>query len=162
MNQKKITTYIKEVFPYLLKFFQAWFLPEQDEDRDGLPQWKHILQTGFEDNPLFDAWHEWSLGVNITHVHSPAARSDVVSTKPPASSKWRNSLNKTTYWHCFTSKPPFWRKSIESTMAGADGFVFIIATAETGSSLAGKLLVKQTGSGTIARQVKVRGAEFAC
>ena len=64
--------FLDEVFPKLLKFFWSWFSPEYDEDRDGLPQWKHILQTGFDDNPLFDAWHEWSLGVNITQVHSPA------------------------------------------------------------------------------------------
>src|SRR3970040_2057278 len=55
-----------------MRCFWSWFPPENDEDRGGLPQWKHILQTGFEDNPLFDAWHEWSLGVDITQVHSPA------------------------------------------------------------------------------------------
>ena len=41
---------------------------------------KHVLITGgsrsgksgFAENPLFDIWHEWSLGVNITQVHSPA------------------------------------------------------------------------------------------
>jgi hypothetical protein len=64
--------FLGEVFPKLHKFFWSWFSPEYDEDRDGLPQWKHILQTGFEDNPLFDAWHEWSLGVDITQIHSPA------------------------------------------------------------------------------------------
>ncbi|HZJ23292.1 MAG TPA: hypothetical protein VFD54_08285, partial [Anaerolineales bacterium] len=64
--------FLTKAFPQLLKFFWCWFSPENDEDRDGLPQWRHILQTGFEDNPLFDAWHEWSLGVDITQVHSPA------------------------------------------------------------------------------------------
>src|SRR5690606_979586 len=46
--------FLKQVFPQLHNFFWSWFSPEYDEDRDGLPQWKHILQTGFEDNPLFD------------------------------------------------------------------------------------------------------------
>ena len=64
--------FIEEVFPYLHRFFWSWFSPEYDEDGDGLPQWKNILQSGFEDNPLFDAWHEWSLGVNIAQVHSPS------------------------------------------------------------------------------------------
>ena len=72
MKNQKIRDYLTKVFPQLLKFFWSWFSPEYDEDRDGLPQWKHILQTGFEDNPLFDAWHDWSLGVDITQVHSPA------------------------------------------------------------------------------------------
>ncbi|MDH5644274.1 MAG: hypothetical protein OEY63_08735, partial [Gemmatimonadota bacterium] len=61
---KEDINFLKEVFPYLHNFFWSWFSPEYDKDGDGLPQWKHILQTGFEDNPLFDAWHEWSLGVN--------------------------------------------------------------------------------------------------
>jgi hypothetical protein len=64
--------FLGKVFPKLHNFFWSWFSPEYDEDRDGLPQWKHTLQTGFEDNPLFDAWHEWSLGVDITQIHSPA------------------------------------------------------------------------------------------
>ncbi|MGE5378121.1 MAG: hypothetical protein ACM3XO_23925, partial [Bacteroidota bacterium] len=33
--------YLDQVFPRLLKFFWSWFSPDCDEDRDGLPQWKH-------------------------------------------------------------------------------------------------------------------------
>ncbi|HQU36389.1 MAG TPA: hypothetical protein PLR65_07375, partial [Anaerolineales bacterium] len=51
--------FLKQVFSQLQKFFWSWFSPEYDDDRDGIPQWKHVLQTGFEDNPLFDQWHEW-------------------------------------------------------------------------------------------------------
>src|SRR5215210_4674114 len=40
--------FLNEAFPRLYKFFWSWFSPEYDEDLDGLPQWKHILQTGFE------------------------------------------------------------------------------------------------------------------
>ena len=31
-----------------------------------------MLQTGFEDNPLFDVWHPWSQGVDISTVRDPA------------------------------------------------------------------------------------------
>ncbi len=65
-------TLLEQVFPKLQKFFWSWFSPEHDLQRDGLPEWNHLLQTGFEDNPLFDVWHPWSQGVNIATVHSPA------------------------------------------------------------------------------------------
>jgi len=63
---------LKEAYPKLAKFFWAWFSPEHDRDRNGVPEWDHLLQTGFEDNPLFDVWHPWSQGLNISLVHSPA------------------------------------------------------------------------------------------
>jgi hypothetical protein len=65
-------TFLEQVFPKLQKFFWSWFSPHHDLERDGIPEWTHLLQTGFEDNPLFDVWHPWSLGVNISTVHSPA------------------------------------------------------------------------------------------
>ncbi len=64
--------FIAEVFPKLQAFFWSWFSPDHDRDRDGIPEWNHILQTGFDDNPLFDVWHPWSQGVNIAVVHDPA------------------------------------------------------------------------------------------
>jgi len=64
--------FLAEVFPRLLAFFQAWFAPSNDRDGDGFPEWDHPLQTGFEDNPAFAAWHGWALGVDISTVESPA------------------------------------------------------------------------------------------
>lgn len=64
-------SFLAESFPKLLAFFWNWFSPAHDRDRDGLPEWDHLLQSGFEDNPLFDAWHPWSQGVDIRTVDSP-------------------------------------------------------------------------------------------
>jgi len=72
--------FLAEVFPQLLAFFQTWFVPAHDRDGDGFPEWDHPLQTGFEDNPAFAAWHaclhlhrhRWAQGVDITAVESPA------------------------------------------------------------------------------------------
>ena len=64
--------FLTDVYPKLIKFFWAWFSPEHDRNRDGVPEWDHILQTGFEDNPLFDVWHPWSQGLDISLVHSPS------------------------------------------------------------------------------------------
>ncbi|MGE5251835.1 MAG: MGH1-like glycoside hydrolase domain-containing protein [Bacteroidota bacterium] len=68
-------TFLEEVYPRLHKFFWSWFAPEHDFGHDGIPEWDHLLQTGFEDNPLFDVWHPWSQGVDITTVHTPALAS---------------------------------------------------------------------------------------
>ena len=64
--------FIESVFPHLSAFFWSWFSPDHDRDRDGIPEWNHILQTGFDDNPLFDVWHPWSQGIDISIIHDPA------------------------------------------------------------------------------------------
>jgi hypothetical protein len=64
--------FLAEVFPSLLKFFWNWFSPAHDRDRDGLPEWDHILQTGWDENPLFDVWNPWSQGVDIGIAENPS------------------------------------------------------------------------------------------
>ena len=64
--------FLKSVFPKLLAFVQTWFTPEQDRDGDGIPEWEHPLQSGYEDHPSFSQWHEWAQGIDISKVESPA------------------------------------------------------------------------------------------
>jgi hypothetical protein len=64
--------FLEKVFPQLLAFFLAWFSPDHDRDKDGIPEWDHAFQAGFEDHPLFSLWHPWSQGIDITTVESPA------------------------------------------------------------------------------------------
>ena len=64
--------FLADVYPKLIKFFWSWFSSAHDRNRDGAPEWDHILQTGFDDNPLFDVWHPWSQGLDISLVHSPS------------------------------------------------------------------------------------------
>ncbi|MEW5941676.1 MAG: hypothetical protein AB1750_18590, partial [Chloroflexota bacterium] len=64
-------SFLAECFPGLLKFFWTWFSPAHDRDRDGLPEWDHLLQTGWEDNPLFDTWNPWSQGLDVSTVENP-------------------------------------------------------------------------------------------
>ncbi len=68
----KDKAWVEKTYPRLLAFFRAWFSPVRDQDQNGLPEWQHVLQTGFEENPLFDGWHAWAQGVDITMVQSPA------------------------------------------------------------------------------------------
>ena len=65
-------TFLEQIFPQLLGFFFAWFSPDHDRDRDGIPEWDHAVQAGFEDHPLFSHWHPWSQGVDITTAESPS------------------------------------------------------------------------------------------
>lgn len=63
--------FLEKVFPSLLAFHQSWFTPQHDRDGDGIPEWDHPLQTGFDDHPLFSPWHGLSQGVDITTVEAP-------------------------------------------------------------------------------------------
>jgi hypothetical protein len=63
--------FLAQVYPQLLAFFRAWFAPVHDRDGNSLPEWTHVLQTGFEENPLFDPWHPWAQGAEIGAVQSP-------------------------------------------------------------------------------------------
>ncbi len=149
---KEDLNFLKEVFPYLHKFFWVWFSPEYDEDRDGLPQWRHILQTGFEDNPLFDAWHEWSLGVDITQVHSPALEA-MLYNEAACLIKMAELLDQNDTLTLLREQTAKLRDSIESTWQARTG-LYHYRDRETGSSLAGRVLVRQQGSGTISPKLK--------
>jgi hypothetical protein len=64
--------FLKEVFPKLLSFIQAWFDKRQDRDGDGLPEWERSAQMGFEEHPLFSYWQPWSLGGDISKTEGPS------------------------------------------------------------------------------------------
>ncbi len=143
---------LTKVYPQLLKFFWSWFSPEYDEDGDGLPQWKHVLQTGFDDNPLFDAWHEWSLGVDITQVHSPALEA-MLYNEAACLIKMSEVLEQNDSLTLLHEQAAKLRKSIESTWQPRTG-LYHYRDRETGMSLAGKTLVKQQGSGVMTMKLK--------
>ena len=67
--------FLADAYPRLLAFFQAWLSPAHDRDGNSLPEWSNALQTGFEDNPLFDAWHLWAQGAEISVIQSPTLSS---------------------------------------------------------------------------------------
>jgi hypothetical protein len=55
-----------------MSFVQAWFTEDQDRDGDGLPEWTHPLQSGYDGHPSFSQWYSWAGGADITMVESPA------------------------------------------------------------------------------------------
>lgn len=65
-------TFLEEIYSSLIKFIELWFSSENDRDQDGVPEFSHPSQIGFEDHPIFSYWHSWSQGVEINKVESPA------------------------------------------------------------------------------------------
>ncbi|MGE5462938.1 MAG: MGH1-like glycoside hydrolase domain-containing protein, partial [Syntrophothermus sp.] len=146
------TRFLTQVFPPLLKFFWSWFSPDCDEDRDGLPQWRHIIQTGFDDNPLFDAWHDWSLGVDITQVHSPSLES-MLYQEAATLIKMAELLERNDALTLLHEQAAKLRASIESMWQPRTG-LYHYRDRETGTSLAGKVLVRQQGPATLTPKIK--------
>lgn len=68
-------SYLKEIFPNLLSFFQFWFNQENDRDNDGIPEWDHPKQFNFDDHPMFARWHSWAKGIDISTVETPSLSS---------------------------------------------------------------------------------------
>ncbi len=64
--------FLSEVLPQLIAFVQSWFTPDQDRDGDGIPEWTHPIQSGYEDHPAFSQWQSWAQGADITQAESPA------------------------------------------------------------------------------------------
>ena len=147
--------FLKKVFPRLQKFFWSWFSPEYDADRDGLPQWKHVLQSGFEDNPLFDAWHEWSLGVNISQVHSPALEA-LLYNEAACLIKMAELIEMHDSLVLLHEQAATLRKSIESTWQPRTG-LYHYRERGTGSGLEGKVLARQQGTGALTPKLKFEG-----
>lgn len=65
-------SFLEETFDKLAGFFQTWFNEEHDRDGDGIPEWDHPMQAGYEDHPLFSRWQAWGQGVEISTAESPS------------------------------------------------------------------------------------------
>lgn len=59
--------FLREVFPPLLKFFERWLL----RDDDDVPQWQHVVQTGYVHWPTFGIGQAWADNTDISTVETP-------------------------------------------------------------------------------------------
>lgn len=130
--------FLAAVYPALVSFFWAWFSPTHDHDRNGLPEWQHQLQTGFEDNPLFEGWHAWAQGLDITTVQSPALSASLYR-EAQCLIKIAGLLNRSSEIITLTAQAARLRQGVEACW-DLDAALYRYADRDTHLSLPGKVL----------------------
>ena len=141
--------FLSEIFSKLQIFFWAWFSPEHDQDRNGIPEWDHLLQTGFEDSPLFDVWHPWSQGVNISTVQSPALTA-MLYREANCLFRIAEKLNRTDEATLLKAQGEMLKTALESGW-NARAALYAYRDRETGFSLPGKIIGRSKSSSTMIR-----------
>lgn len=140
--------FLLEVFSKLVKFFWSWFSPAHDRNRDGAPEWDHLLQTGFDDNPIFDVWHPWSQGLDISLVHSPALEA-MLYREAQTLVKIANKLGKPAdETGLIQSQAEKIRESIAASWNPNQSF-YAYRDRETGLVSTGKVIAKRKGDGNL-------------
>ncbi len=65
-------SWLKGIYPALIRFLKLWFSPEHDRDGDGFPEWNYPAQFGLEESPIVNQSHPHAQGIEITQIESPA------------------------------------------------------------------------------------------
>ncbi|MBE0683623.1 MAG: hypothetical protein IH589_17080 [Anaerolineales bacterium] len=140
--------FLADAFPKLIKFFWSWFSGAHDRNRDGAPEWDNILQTGFEDNPLFDVWNPWSQGLEISLVHSPALEA-MLYREAQLLAKIAKRLGKPEEETALvTTQAETLKASIEASWNQRTSF-YSYRDRETGQVSVGKIIAKKKGDGNM-------------
>jgi hypothetical protein len=140
--------FLAAVLPKLLKFFWTWFSSAHDRNRDGTPEWDHILQTGFDDNPIFDVWHPWSQGLDISLVHSPSLEA-MLYREAQSIMKIAKKLNKPEEETALVqAQAETLKASIEAGWNARNSF-YSYRDRETGLASTGKTIAKKRGDGNM-------------
>ena len=146
--------FLEEAFPKLLRFFQAWFLPDHDRDRDGIPEWEHVLQTGFEDHPIFDSWHPWSQGLRIGALFNPELEA-LLYREAAALIRMAEKLERVPEIGMLHERAAVLRSSVEAGW-NASTSLYCYRDRLTEQPSESKLILRHKGSG----EMRPRKAEF--
>ncbi len=146
--------FLEDVFPRLLAFFQAWLSSRHDPDADGIPAWDHVLQTGFDDHPLFDVWHPWSRGVDISAMFNPELES-MLYREATSLILMAEKLDRPVELGMLHQHAALLRASVAASW-DARRRLYGYRERLTGQSLPGKLIGRHKGSG----EMRPRKAEF--
>ena len=146
--------FLEEVFPKLFPFFEVWFSPDHDRDRDGIPEWGHVLQTGFEDHPLFDVWHPWSQGVDISALFNPELEA-LLYREAASLILMAEKLDQRNELGLLHTQAAALRSSVEASW-NTQTVLYCYRDRLTKQSLGGKLIGSHRGPGNM----RLRQAEF--
>ncbi len=146
--------FLVEVFPKLLAFFRSWFGPEHDHDRDGIPEWDHVLQIGFDDHPLFDVWHPWSQGVGISTLFNPELES-LLYREATSLILMAEKLGRDSELGQLHQQAALLRSSVQASW-NPHTALYCYRDRLTGVSLPGKLIARHKGSG----EMRPKKAQF--
>ena len=139
--------FLKAVFPKLLDFFWAWFSPKNDRNHDGIPEWAHLMQTGFEENPVFDTWNPWAQGADITFMHNPALIS-MLYREAQVLILMAEQLNRENDVNLVKKQTEGLKSALDEAWNPRTA-LYRYRDRETGASSFGKLLGRKKGPGTI-------------
>jgi hypothetical protein len=139
--------FLEEVFPKLLNFFWAWFSPKNDRDRDGIPEWAHLMQTGYEENPTFDIWNPWSQGADITSMQNPALIA-MLYREAQSLIQIAEQLGQEDQVRLVKKQIEGLKSALEEAWNPRTA-LYRYRDRETGASTSGKVLGRLKGSGTI-------------
>ena len=139
--------FLEEVFPKLLNAYWAWFSPKNDRDRDGIPEWRHLLQTGYEENPMFDIWSPWSQGADITCMHNPALMA-MLCREAQSLIQIAKELGREDEVQLVEKQTESLKTALDEAWSPRTA-LYHYRDRETGESTPGKVLGNLRGSGTI-------------
>ena len=63
------TDFLREAYPKLRRFVERWL--QNDEDKDGLPEWQSEVQAGYPFMPTFATGMPWGQNADIRFVEAP-------------------------------------------------------------------------------------------
>jgi len=140
--------FLAEVYPKLFKFFWAWFSSAPDRNRDGAPEWDHILQTGFDDNPIFDVWNPWSQGLDISLVHSPSLEAMLYREALSIVNIAKKLGKPDEETMLVTAQAEMLKASLKASWNASQSF-YSYRDRETGLVSTGKVIAKRKGDGNM-------------
>jgi len=140
-------TFLIDIFPALIKFIEAWFKPSHDRDNDGLPEWDHPYQSGFDENPLFEPSYSGGQAFDITTFESPSMGAFLYN-EIQCLFQIAGQLDEISAVQPLLVKVGILRKLVEDTWDQKSA-TYRYQDRDTHLSLPGKLLGSRKGSGKI-------------
>ena len=134
-------------FPRLHKFLQNWFKPEHDRDEDGVPEWDHPLQSGFEDNPVYAHWEDDAQGVEISRFETPSLNAFLIQEC--------EAILKISEKIGYPATKPYYERKIKTLTKAIHqswdprSFIFRYRDRETHQSSRGLRIALRTGPGLV-------------